>query len=486
MNPYPGLRPFTSDEANLFFGREALDGLLETRVHVSPVTLLFARSGVGKSSFLTCRFIPSLKKRARVTYLNEWGSTETATAIRNVLEAVRTDEDLFDEYPVVVFDQFEDVFKVDGHRDILWDTLAEFANLPQGRVRILISMREEWLGAWAEVSDYIPDSQISLVRLAPLRDSEVMRAITRPASTDGSHTMDAALAHRIAEDLKRPNAYGLGAKYVEPGMIQIVCGRLWEEAQQKQRKVIDPELYDGLGGADEIIRRFVWRKLESCTSQTALFSAIDRVMFVGLSPHLSAAQGVKAIVTPSSLCKKLRLTDLGVAGPAVLDYELTRKERGYLSKMPEKRAAPPTALLTWVTRVLNVGVEAGLLKRQNGLQLGEPVYELSHDLLSPILQRFSVEFESWVRKRWYKVLAAGFATLVVLPLVVLLAVLYGWASILYIVAGALVFALYVGFIWVLSKIMLVALEALTFPILRRVVKGDLRDVPASGVSGGAR
>jgi len=54
-NPYPGLRPFRAEEAALFFGREALAASVATRLRLRPLTVLFARRGVGKSSFLTCR-----------------------------------------------------------------------------------------------------------------------------------------------------------------------------------------------------------------------------------------------------------------------------------------------------------------------------------------------------------------------------------------------------------------------------------------------
>lgn len=54
-NPYPGLRPFRAEEAAFFFGREALAASVATRLRLRPLTVLFARSGIGKSSFLTCR-----------------------------------------------------------------------------------------------------------------------------------------------------------------------------------------------------------------------------------------------------------------------------------------------------------------------------------------------------------------------------------------------------------------------------------------------
>src|SRR5262245_31757215 len=108
-NPYPGLRPFRAHEERYFLGRDIEAGQFTTRVGVSPFTVLFARSGVGKSSFLTCRLMPLLENDSSVVYHNEWGAAAPQvlvdTAIARVPSVTRK------EKPVVVLDQFEDIFK---------------------------------------------------------------------------------------------------------------------------------------------------------------------------------------------------------------------------------------------------------------------------------------------------------------------------------------------------------------------------------------
>src|SRR5882724_13539758 len=59
-NPFPGLRPFESSEAHLFFGRESqIDGLLARLQHHRFVALL-GSSGSGKSSLVRAGLLPTL------------------------------------------------------------------------------------------------------------------------------------------------------------------------------------------------------------------------------------------------------------------------------------------------------------------------------------------------------------------------------------------------------------------------------------------
>jgi ABC-type arginine transport system ATPase subunit len=59
--PYPGLRPFRSDEAGIFFGREAqVDALLEKLDHFRFLAVI-GPSGCGKSSLVRAGMIPALE-----------------------------------------------------------------------------------------------------------------------------------------------------------------------------------------------------------------------------------------------------------------------------------------------------------------------------------------------------------------------------------------------------------------------------------------
>jgi hypothetical protein len=476
MNPYPGLRPFRADEAALFTGRELAADLIATRLRLAPLTLLFARSGVGKSSFLTCRLIPLLAATSSVAYLNEWGSERPAVAVeRRVQELLATARQTL-ERPVLILDQFEDVFKLPGDREDLWEALAGLVNVHDAPVSVLISMREEWLGAWVEATDYLPDALGSLVRLAPLSDGELAQAIQRPAALEGAVVAPDLLPLLLA-DLRRPSAYGLGGEYGEPGMLQLVCRRLWEEAAKSGRPTMDAELYTRLGRAPQIERDFVWRYLGDAGPADAPFSPTERVVWVGLTRYLTTVPGVKAIVDADGLARRLHLRDLGAPGPAMAAAALSRRSRRYLQASPDQRGDPPADVVALIERALRRGAERGLLKQQGAASGANghgdaapaaPRYELAHDALAGLLQQFAGEFQSWMRRRTLLLYVGLIGLLIILPLFVNSWHSKGPSNALW---SLLFDALFVSVIWGLRRLFGLAVEVAVYPLVRRLAHG---------------
>src|SRR6188768_1140109 len=70
--PYPGLRPFEADEADLFFGREQhVDALLE-RLSGSRFVAVVGESGAGKSSLVRAGLLPALEAGFVVEAGSDW------------------------------------------------------------------------------------------------------------------------------------------------------------------------------------------------------------------------------------------------------------------------------------------------------------------------------------------------------------------------------------------------------------------------------
>ncbi len=59
--PYPGLRPFTRAEADLFFGRETHIDELVDRLSFSRFLSVVGPSGCGKSSLVRAGLLPALE-----------------------------------------------------------------------------------------------------------------------------------------------------------------------------------------------------------------------------------------------------------------------------------------------------------------------------------------------------------------------------------------------------------------------------------------
>jgi len=60
-NPYPGLRPFKTSEANVFFGRKEITFELISRLATNRFLAVLGASGSGKSSLVRAGLLPGLK-----------------------------------------------------------------------------------------------------------------------------------------------------------------------------------------------------------------------------------------------------------------------------------------------------------------------------------------------------------------------------------------------------------------------------------------
>ncbi len=60
---YPGARPFESDESTVFFGREKDISQLLDKIQLEPLLVLYAKSGLGKSSLLNAGLLPQIQEK---------------------------------------------------------------------------------------------------------------------------------------------------------------------------------------------------------------------------------------------------------------------------------------------------------------------------------------------------------------------------------------------------------------------------------------
>lgn len=258
--PWPGPRPFDENQIALFFGRRDTTAGILRKVINSPVSVLSARSGIGKTSVIRAGLIPALHARRNKSAdernlpelpicVRDWwvdGPRTPKEAFRNALSAavgklwdrgaaqpyVATDEDLArlaatrshtTHDPVdfvselcdavgsvtLVLDQFEEILRwrgsnVDGGPlGIVVRMLHREAG--RGRLRILLSLREEALPTLRDLEADIGGLASSTHHLYPLSSDEARSAILDPARQTGWE-VDEAFADRLVEWLGQPAA----------------------------------------------------------------------------------------------------------------------------------------------------------------------------------------------------------------------------------------------------------------------------------------
>lgn len=294
---YPGARPFADDptDSALFFGRDQEIDTLFHRLCATRLLVLFGKSGLGKTSLLQAGVFPKLRQRQMLPLAIRLNIEQTPLDIikeaakltsqkKNIDYTPGEGETLWaffktamfwqgDEFltPVLVFDQFEEIFtlKSTAERAALASELGDLfrGTLPQNirqqrrsalskpdedivslseqapNVRVVLSVREDYLGALQELACDIPGIFEDRVRLSPLSKEEATLAIRQPAilgqaAFDDREFLTAPF--RYAGDALEEILDFLRGKsdVIEPFQLQLLCRSIEEQVAQQAKRSI--------------------------------------------------------------------------------------------------------------------------------------------------------------------------------------------------------------------------------------------------------
>lgn len=333
-SPYVGIRPFDESERALFFGRERDAEILIDRVLSSPVTVLFAPSGTGKSSLLRVRVAPGLAALSvRVVYWDSWQRgraplerlRERARQVAGAPErgpggllAVAQHLHRQGQGLVVILDQLEQFFLQQGeHANALAGELATL--LRSGLdAHVVLSVREEYLARIDLFQSQLRGLAQARCRLRPLSDADLEAAIRGPLATViPKVSIEEPLVARLMVDL-RVSARSMGAAStaaeaaaVSLPLLQLVCSSLWSAAISHRERTLRVAQYEELGGCQGILREHVASVLAAATRdrRAALVHALDR---------LAPRTGVKMSYCVQDLAAELSV-EFGVLQQALQD-----------------------------------------------------------------------------------------------------------------------------------------------------------------------
>ena len=305
---YPGAAPFGDDELSrrVFFGREDEVAVLADQIFANRLVVVYAKSGIGKTSFLSAGVAERLRRDGCVPLMIRVNLTTEApvalvvsgvgdNAKRQNLEYApgRTDS-LWHFFkttefwrgdvlltPVLILDQFEEIFTLHSP-EFRMRFLAEVASVIRGvrpsgtavtndagltdtppEVRVVLSLREDFLSALEEAADVLPHILAQRFRLNPLTIDAATSAICGPSviedrafatvpfevPKDTANYVLQYLSQRTTQDT-RPSI-----RTVEPFELQLVCQRMEEIAAERQSVTGAAKVsitVDDLGGEDGI------------------------------------------------------------------------------------------------------------------------------------------------------------------------------------------------------------------------------------------
>jgi hypothetical protein len=280
QNPWPGLAAYDEASKDFFKGRDDEAKELFRLIHLAPLTVLYGKSGLGKSSLLQAGLFPRLRREhyvpvyLRVDFSERADSPPLEQVARRLEEEIaragadcparEPGEDLWqylhrkdleiwsvDNFlltPVLVFDQFEELFSHSGNDPVriksVFDGLADLIenripselagdatdrerrsrlDLLARQYRIVLAVREDFLPEIEIWKDTVPSLLRNRLRLSPMsRDKAI--AATEMA---GAAVLEDGAAARIVDFVAKSEAESRGAQpVVEPVLLSLCCTQL--------------------------------------------------------------------------------------------------------------------------------------------------------------------------------------------------------------------------------------------------------------------
>lgn len=265
-NPYKGLRAFGEDDAVDFHGRDALIEDLIQRIAAHRLVTVVGPSGSGKSSVVRAGLIPALRT-GTLADSRDWLVTdmfpgsfpfeELEAALSRV--AVRSQGRMLSELTqpngllrvskqilpgddstlLIFIDQFEELFSTvrsEETRRLFLDNLISVADDERSRVRVVATIRADFLDRPLAYADFAEAIAGGLVTVGPPTRDGLAQAVSAPARTVGLE-LEAGLVGRIIADVEG-----------QPGALPLLQFALTEMFSHRERSTLTIAGYETTGG----------------------------------------------------------------------------------------------------------------------------------------------------------------------------------------------------------------------------------------------
>jgi WD40 repeat protein len=289
FNPFPGLRPFSTDESHLFFGREGQSQEVLRFLAANRFVALIGTSGSGKSSLMYCGVIPILQGGFITKAGAEWKIITTRPGqnpVKNLAESLSghfngEENELQNEYIyttlaassvglveilkqipktkkqniLLLVDQFEELFrfrKIKNTTEAFNEVLAyiklllEVLNQSEVPAYIVMTMRSDFIGECAqfqELTRLINDSHY----LIPQMTRKDFRAAIEGPIAVGGGKITPFLVQQLLNDL--------GDNPDQLPILQHALMRTWEYWVQSNNtsEPIDIKDYENIGKLEKAL-----------------------------------------------------------------------------------------------------------------------------------------------------------------------------------------------------------------------------------------
>jgi eukaryotic-like serine/threonine-protein kinase len=274
-SPYAGLSSFQENDAGKFFGRNREVAAMVTRIRDRPLMAVVGSSGVGKSSFVRAGVVPALKRSGEVweTLVVRPGRTPLEALAGIISPMIATAANLADEVDeqkklvetlrrepghlghvlrlrarrdnrrlMLFVDQFEELYTQvadPAERAAFTACLAAVADDATSPLRVVLSIRSDFLDRIAEDPQFVNELTSGLFFLGPPNRDGLREAIVQPAEMAGFRFELAATVEDMLDHLETtPGALPL---------LQFAAAKLWEN-RDSARRLLTHHSYAAMGG----------------------------------------------------------------------------------------------------------------------------------------------------------------------------------------------------------------------------------------------
>lgn len=355
-NPWMGLASYDVGDSDLFFGRDQELEKTNEIIQNNLSTVIYGESGVGKTSLIRAGLFPRLIQN---NYLPVWirlehdSDGDYCSQIEHaILEEVdkngceiefphKLDQNLLKPserlwillyssiiwnrdnkkiYPVIFFDQFEEIFTLTSSSGIVksfFKDIADFSQqvpnskliafleeydcklVPEGtpQIRFVYSLREDFLGAMEDAASECLFLFKNKIRISKLNGEQALDAIVKPYPELTDYPLEYSILKVLSGQDELPE--DLARIEIEPTILSLYCSELYVKACEMSLSSLTPDLV--LSSGTDVIYDYYLKSLRGLATETINYIEKELLTKNGFRKQLLADDVDSAILSQAEI-----------------------------------------------------------------------------------------------------------------------------------------------------------------------------------------